>query len=283
MGKASQGRSEEDLAMKFRLYKKHYLFFSILIFCLLTTSLYGQNLQGNCSDFLEYQVRKGDTISSIAVDFGSSKFEKLIIDSNNDQLYTTNILSQDQVLRIPTKIYHFKNLDLSIQDVLSNPLCDSSSSNKNFKIDIEALSGLQEADTTETENLEEFREAFQSLVEEERRDSVQEKEQAEAEQQLFLELDGLVLDETRSKIGRDFYDIFYQKWEAPPNSSNYTITISEKPTPTLGSFISVGVNDQQIFQYRLQPRYEIIQQVAEYAVRVTYMHMKNNQHQYIIY
>lgn len=137
-------------------------------------------------------------------------------------------------------------------------------------------------DTTSNDRLEEFRSAFESLIEEQR-SKEQEEIQAEAEQQIFIELDGLVMDETRSKIGRDFYDIFFRQWEAPPNSNNFSIKISEQPTPSLGSIVSVSVNDEQIFQYRLQPRYEVIEQVANYAVRFTYNYMLENKHQYKIY
>jgi len=45
-----------------------------------------------------------------------------------------------------------------------------------------------------------------------------------------LEIDGLIIDETRSKIGRDFYDMFYHRWIAPNAASNYSILIKELPS-----------------------------------------------------
>ncbi|MCB0753318.1 MAG: hypothetical protein KDC52_17740, partial [Ignavibacteriae bacterium] len=39
----------------------------------------------------------------------------------------------------------------------------------------------------------------------------------------FFEIDNLIVDETITKIGNDFYESFYNSWEAPPNSPNITI------------------------------------------------------------
>lgn len=250
---------------------------------LITTTTYAQLSTTDCSDYLEYRANKGETLRSISNYFGSNEFAGLIQSSNPEIFGESELINSEVVLKIPYKVYQYRNTELSVQEVLSNPFCDPvQSGNQDLTFNLEELEKLQASDTSDTEALENFRKAFETLVEEER-DTVQEEAQAKVEQQIFLELDGLVIDDTRSKIGRDFYDIFYQQWQAPSNSSNYTITISEQPTPTLGSLITVRVNDQQVFQYRLQPRYEIIKQVAEYAVRVTNRYMEDNKHQYTIY
>ncbi|MCG2590918.1 curli production assembly/transport protein CsgE [Rhodohalobacter sp. WB101] len=141
-------------------------------------------------------------------------------------------------------------------------------------------------DTTQSEEneelLEEFREAFEDMIESES-DSIHEEKQQEAERDLLLELDGMVIDDTRSRVGRNFYDLFYQYWQAPENASNFTIRISERPTPTLGSIVTVKVNDETTFQYRLQPRFSIIEEAAQYAVRVTREYLETSQREYKIY
>ncbi|MEJ8757432.1 CsgE family curli-type amyloid fiber assembly protein [Pontibacter sp. H259] len=88
-----------------------------------------------------------------------------------------------------------------------------------------------------------------------------------------LEIDGLIVDETITKIGRDFYDIFHRQWEAPANSSNFTILIQEKPTRSNGAYVIVSVNDEPIFEYNLQPRYDTIEEVANYTVTLVYEYL----------
>lgn len=91
----------------------------------------------------------------------------------------------------------------------------------------------------------------------------------EAERRLMPEsygLTGLVVDETRTTIGRDFYDVFYEAWEAPEGSVNYTVVVEEQPVPSLGARVIVRINDDVAFDTRLQPRYDQIRQAALAAV-----------------
>ncbi len=82
-----------------------------------------------------------------------------------------------------------------------------------------------------------------------------------------IEIGGLVIDETISKMGHDFYDKFYSQWTSPEVDFNYTIYIKEKPVPGLGSIVTVSVNDNEVVSQRIQPRAEMIEAVAEYAHR----------------
>jgi len=88
-------------------------------------------------------------------------------------------------------------------------------------------------------------------------------------------LGGLVVDETFSKIGHDFYDLFYSNWESPKNVKDYTITISEKPLPQLGTQITISVNDTPVFQRFIQPRYELIQEMAQQGLAVSFSYLEN--------
>lgn len=94
----------------------------------------------------------------------------------------------------------------------------------------------------------------------------------EAERRLLppsYNINGLVVDETRTTIGRDFYDVFYDAWVAPENSINYTIVVEEQPVPGRGTRLIVRLNDEVAFDTRLQPGYERIQQAALAAVGYT--------------
>lgn len=84
-----------------------------------------------------------------------------------------------------------------------------------------------------------------------------------------LEIDGLIIDETRSKIARDFYDLFYKKWIAPAGAKNFSIYVREEPSRGRGAQISLTLNEQKIFQNFVPPRYDALENVVNFAIRIT--------------
>lgn len=83
---------------------------------------------------------------------------------------------------------------------------------------------------------------------------------------LDLEIDGLIIDETRTKIGRDYYELFYNQWEAPAGAKNFTIKIKELPSRGRGAQIQVFVNEEKLIHRSLQPRQEMIEDLASRSV-----------------
>lgn len=101
----------------------------------------------------------------------------------------------------------------------------------------------------------------------------------------------LVIDASRTKIGRDFYEAFYQRWSnaatanaptvsAPADSSQrngvlptvfnlaeYVITIEDLPLPGNGftSNVSILIDDQLVWQQFVPARREVIEDYADYA------------------
>jgi len=65
-----------------------------------------------------------------------------------------------------------------------------------------------------------------------------------------VEVPGLLTDHTVSSVGHDFYRAFSDKWE-----SSYTgnITINERPSARWGSWITITVNQDQVYQTFLFP------------------------------
>lgn len=68
---------------------------------------------------------------------------------------------------------------------------------------------------------------------------------ASATQAIEVEVPGLLTDHTVSSIGHDFYRAFSDKWESdyPGN-----LTINERPSARWGSWITITVNQDVIFQ-----------------------------------
>jgi len=83
-----------------------------------------------------------------------------------------------------------------------------------------------------------------------------------------LELNGLIIDETVTKLGNDFYELFYNRWQAPKSTSSYTLYIREQMQPGRGTRISVLLNDNEIMSQVLQPREEMLLAMANRAVQL---------------
>ena len=92
---------------------------------------------------------------------------------------------------------------------------------------------------------------------------------------LEIEIDGLLVDDTKTKTGKDFYDLFYGSWEAPKDVKNFTITISEKPFRLSSTLIVVSINDTPVYQSVLQPRQDIVEGLSQDAISTTQSYLAN--------
>jgi UDP-galactopyranose mutase len=109
----------------------------------------------------------------------------------------------------------------------------------------------------------------------------------------------LLLDNTRSKIGRDFYEAFFRHYVELPKAVSpaaladttlkitpkleldinaFIVTIDELPAFGIGtSIISVSLNDQVVWQNYVQIRQEILEQYAFNAAEVVNQYVLNYQ------
>jgi len=85
---------------------------------------------------------------------------------------------------------------------------------------------------------------------------------------LSPESSGLVLDQTITKIGHDFYDQFYSKWEAPTEVLEYTVAVGEKPSRGNNAVIVVTVNGEDLLEFPLQGKSDIVEDAAQQAIGV---------------
>lgn len=270
----------------------------LVIFCAVYSgSVAAHAVNYQCSDQTSsYTVVKGDNLYNIAISFGDFRFWEYIYIANANDMDNPHLIFPGQSIKIPNRIAAFKNSSVSVQEILNKPFCASEVVNVSkvkkkhlVRVDIQKMIdsnlltvslGSNEVVNSPAEDesrLKEFREAFQKLVDAEK---VAENKDLEP---FRMEIDGMVLDETISKIGRDFYNVFYQYWSAPEEAYNYTITITEKPAPSLGTIVSVKINDTYTYQSRLQPRFQMIEDAGKDAVRYSYSYLKKNKTGLTIY
>lgn len=79
------------------------------------------------------------------------------------------------------------------------------------------------------------------------------KKASKIEDEVFSELKGLTIDETKTKVGKDFYDLFYMQYNQVPKKDNATITISEVPTRGVNGQINIEIEDKVIYSFMTNP------------------------------
>lgn len=91
--------------------------------------------------------------------------------------------------------------------------------------------------------------------------------------QPVTEIEGLVIDQTLTKIGHDFYSLFYAQWELPVPVGEYTVVVRERPGRGIGALIAVEANDNTVVEMPLSPNYDAMEEAVAYALGLTIEHL----------
>ena len=89
-----------------------------------------------------------------------------------------------------------------------------------------------------------------------------------------LEVDGLVVDQSITRVGREFYDVFYRLWTPPREAVSYTVEIVEQPAFRITTAVRVQVNGELAYQSQIQPRSDDIEERARQAVAAVYRRLQ---------
>ena len=87
---------------------------------------------------------------------------------------------------------------------------------------------------------------------------------------------GLLVNETFTVTGSQFYRAFYEAWSVPEAAAtyNFTITVAEAPAPRLGTQLTVVLEGTTLFQSRLRPNTEGIKQMARQAAQRASLYLR---------
>lgn len=89
------------------------------------------------------------------------------------------------------------------------------------------------------------------------------------------EILGLVIDQTLTPVGREFYEYFFTTWQTLEPTGGFTIIVKEEPFQGFSTKVSVSYNDQVVFQQFLSPRRTSRLDVAKAAIREVYQVYQN--------
>ncbi|AZA85136.1 hypothetical protein C1637_07700 [Chryseobacterium lactis] len=86
------------------------------------------------------------------------------------------------------------------------------------------------------------------------------KKVAKVEEDAVFELKGLTIDDTKTKVGKDFYDLFYIQYSQLPDKSSSAITISELPLRGTSGQINIQIDDKIIYSFMTNPSDDYLQE-----------------------
>ncbi|AUC77376.1 hypothetical protein CW732_17505 [Olleya sp. Bg11-27] len=92
-----------------------------------------------------------------------------------------------------------------------------------------------------------------------------------------LELNGIVVEDTKTKPGRDFYKLFYALYSQNNINGNKVVTIKEILALGRNTKIEVIVGDDEVFSFFVRPSIEYLTKMNDYAIVSVYKHFKRQE------
>ncbi len=90
---------------------------------------------------------------------------------------------------------------------------------------------------------------------------------------------GIVLDDTKTKIGKDFYDKYYYKYNDIGINANKIVTIGEEFSFGRNTKIMITVNNEIVYEFFSRPEDDFIEAVAQESIEATYYYLKELEQQ----
>lgn len=83
----------------------------------------------------------------------------------------------------------------------------------------------------------------------------------------------MVVGQTVTVPGQDFYQYFVARWRDQPSSERYMISVHERPSARLGNLVWVEYERMRLFQTILPVSRSQIRQVSEQAAELTWQRL----------
>lgn len=93
-----------------------------------------------------------------------------------------------------------------------------------------------------------------------------------------VEIGGLLLDNTKSRLGHDFYHEFSQLWRDIPNTEGINVQIIEQIVPRAGTKLSLRLNGRIIYFTHFGRRQSSVKKKVEQAIFILIDAMKQSQY-----
>ena len=93
-----------------------------------------------------------------------------------------------------------------------------------------------------------------------------------------VEIGGLLLDNTKSRLGHDFYFKFSQLWRDIPNTQGINVQLTEQIVPRAGTKLNLLLNGRVIYVTYFGRRQSPVQEKVEQAIFILIDAMAKSQY-----
>ncbi len=90
-----------------------------------------------------------------------------------------------------------------------------------------------------------------------------------------FELSGIISDDTKTKVGKDFYDFYYYIYNDKKINSKKIVTVSEELSFARNTKIIISIDNNTVYEFLAKPDEEFLTMVAEDSVYATYVYLRN--------
>jgi len=97
------------------------------------------------------------------------------------------------------------------------------------------------------------------------------------------QFDGIVIDQTMTRPGKEFYQLFSTGWHDQTLSERYTISVREQPSARFGSQIHIVFGSRRVFQGQLSPNRSQIKMLADAAINIAYKAVTEGEMQRLLF
>ena len=81
----------------------------------------------------------------------------------------------------------------------------------------------------------------------------------------------IIVNNTRTRVGAEFYDYFFSKWEDPSGAEQLIVEINEEPFRARTTRLKITINDEVVVNTYLRPKSDYLENLSEQAIeRVKY-------------
>lgn len=91
-------------------------------------------------------------------------------------------------------------------------------------------------------------------------------------------IDGLVLNNTLSREGYDFYVLFTHYWTPPANAVNFQIIVKEYTRAGRSTILAISLNDKELVYRVVTPSYKALNSLASAAANHLSAYLRNGNH-----
>ncbi len=92
------------------------------------------------------------------------------------------------------------------------------------------------------------------------------------------EIDGLVLNNTLTREGYDFYVMFTHYWNPPANAVNFQIIVKEYTRAGRNTGLAISLNDKELVYRVVTPSYNALNGLASAAANYLSTYLRNGNH-----